>query len=174
MNKILLALIILSAGAGVLRTAHQSTARLQHEAKVTREAWLAQTQWIAVAQSEQAGLTERIRELKQALRQAQAVKENTLWSALQTNRADRLPPELSERLLEELGFNWQSSPDFIVVSKQTLRDLHLRGQMPDGKLTDLAATVLALTPAERGQVEAAVAGVKTDFRDWAFPPFLSP
>jgi len=167
MNKILLALTILSAGAGTFHTTRQSTTRLQHEANATREAWLAQTQWIAAAQSEQAGLTERIRELKQALRQAQAVKENTLWSALQTNNTDRLPPELRERVLEELGFNWQSSPDSIVVSKQTLRDLRLRGQMGGGKPSDLVATVLALTPAERGQVEAAVAGVNTEFKDWA-------
>src|SRR6266550_3708236 len=117
MNKFLLALTILGASAGGFLTARQSTIQLQHEAKATREAWLAQTQLVAVAQSDQAGLTERVRELKQALTQPQAAGGNALWSALQTNPA-QLPPELRERLLEELGFNWRSSEDFIVVSKE--------------------------------------------------------
>ena len=110
MNKILLALTILGAGAGGFLTTRQATTQLQHEANATREAWLAQTQLVAVAQSDQAGLIEHVRELKQALAQPPAVAESALWSALQTNRAGHLTPELRERLLEELGFNWQSSP----------------------------------------------------------------
>ena len=165
MNKFLLALTILSAGAGASHVTRQSTIRLQHEAKAARETWLVQTQLVAAAQSEQAGLTERIRELKQTLAQSPALAESALWSALQTNRTDRLPPELRERLLEELGFNWQSSADFIVVSKETVRAIGMQAILR-GKLTDMAATVLALTPEERGQIEAAVQRVQTVFKDW--------
>jgi len=166
MNKILLASTLLSAGAGGFLTAHQSTTQLQHEAQAIREAWLAQTQLVAIAQSDQAGLMEHVRELKQALTQPLAVEENALWSALQTNRGGQLTPELRERLLEELGFTWPSSGDFIVVSKETLREVQM-ATIRGGKLTDLAATVLALTPEERGQVEAAMQRVPTDFKDWA-------
>ena len=166
MNKILLALTFLGAGAGGLLTARQSTTQLQHEAKATREAWLAQTQIVAAAQSDQAGLTEHVRELKQALAQLPAVAESALWTALQINRTDRLPPELRERLREELGFNWQSSADFIVVSKEAVHDIQMRVILR-GKLTDMAATVLAMTPEERGQVEAAMQRVQTDFNAWA-------
>ncbi len=167
MNKILLALTLLSAGAGGLLTARQATTQLQHDANVTREAWQAQTQLVAVAQSEQAGLIERVRELKQALRQTPAARENALWSALQTNRADQLPPELREHVLEELGFNWQSSAEFIVVSKEALLYIYERmSGIRDGKLTDLASTVLAMTPGERGQVEAAMQRVQPEFKDW--------
>ena len=165
MNKILLALTILSAGAGGLVTSRESTIQLQHEANAAREVWLAETQRVAAAHSEQAGLAKRIRNLKQALAQSPAVAENELWSALQKNRADRLPPELRESLLEELRFNWQSSKDFIVVSKQTVRDLQMEA-VRDGKLTDVAATVLTLTPEERGQIEAAAERVMTDFKEW--------
>ena len=73
MNKILLALAILGAGAGAFLSARQATTRLQHEAQSTREAWLAQTQLVAVAQSDQAGLSKHARELKQALAQPPAV-----------------------------------------------------------------------------------------------------
>ena len=164
MNKILLALTILGAGASGFLSARQSTTQLQQEANGTREVWLAQTRLVAAARSDQAGLIERVRELKQALAQPQAVGESPLWSALQTNR--HLTPELRERLLEELGFNWQSSDDFIVVNKDTLREIQMQA-IHRGKLTDMAATVLAMTPAERRQVEAAMERVKTDFKDWA-------
>ena len=173
MNKFLLALTILSAGAGASHVTRQSTIRLQHEAKAARETWLVQTQLVAAAQSEQAGLTERIRELKQTLAQSPALAESALWSALQTNRTDRLPPELRERLLEELGFNWQSSADFIVVSKETVRAIGMQAILR-GKLTDMAATVLALTPEERGQIEAAVQRVQTVFKDWVLAHYTLP
>jgi hypothetical protein len=166
MSKILLSLTLLGAGAGAFLTARQSTSQLQHEANATREAWLAQIQLVATAQRDQAGLIEHVRELKQTLAQPPAVAESALWSALQTNRAGQLAPELRERLLEELGFNWESSEDFIVVSKETVRDIHM-AVIGDGKLTDIAATVRALTPDERGQVEAAMQRVQTDYRDWA-------
>jgi hypothetical protein len=165
MNKILLALAILGAGAGGFLTARQSTIQLQHKSNAAREAWLAQTQFVAAARSDRVNLIEQVRELKQALTQPRAGEENALWSALQTNRAGQLSPELREHLLVELGFNWKSSEDFIVVSKETLRELHIR-TIRHGKLTDMAATVLGMTPEERGQIEAAMQRVQTDFKDW--------
>lgn len=167
MNKILLALTILSAGAGTFLSARQSTTRLQHEAQATREAWLAQTQRVAVAQSDQAGLSNRVRELNQVLAQPQGVEESALWSALQTNGAGHLTPELRASLLEELGFNWQSSPDFIMVSKEAVRELGLRVIGNKGNVTDIAATVLSVTPGERDQVEAAMLQVQTVGKEWA-------
>ncbi len=166
MIKILLALTILVAGAAGFFTVRQSTTQILHEAKATREAWLAQTQLGSLAQSDQASLIEHVRELKQALTQPQAVGENVLWSAVQTNSAGYLTPGLRERLLEELGFNWKSSDEFIVVSKEALREIQMK-TIRDGKLTDNASTVLALTPGERGQVEAAMERVQTDYKDWA-------
>jgi hypothetical protein len=166
MNRIFLTLILLGAGGGAFLTARQSTMQIQHEARMIREAWLAQTQRIAAAQSEQAGLNEHVRDLKQTLAQFQPAAGSELWSALQTNRADRLPPELRLRLLDELGFNWTSSEDFILVSKQTLRDIGML-TVEDGKLSDLAATVLALTQPERERLEAALGRFPADYGEWA-------
>jgi len=122
MNKILLALTILSAGAGGFLIARQSTTQLQHEASVAREAWLVQTQLLAAVQHEQADLTEHIRGLKTSLAQSPPVAENALWSMLQTNRADDLPPELRQRVLEELGFN-----------PAQIESLHASGTVPNAK-----------------------------------------
>ena len=165
MNKILLAIIILGTAAAGYLTARQSTISLHAEANSAREAWLAQTQLVNLAQNEQAGLIEHVRQLKEALAQAPAVGENALLPLLQTNRIGHLPPELRERLFEELGFNWQSAADYIVVSKETIRDVMMQSVEGD-KLTDIAVAVLAITPEERDQVEAAMLRVRTAFHEW--------
>ena len=173
MIKIFLALAILGAGTAGFLTARHSTIKIQREANSTRESWIVQTQALTGAQSERAGLAERIRELKQNFRQAEAAgNQNGLWSVLETNRIGHLSPDLREHLLEELGFNWNASEDFIVVSKETVHDIGMRAiTWPDldvwhGRLSDSAVAVLALTPQERSQVEAAMERVKTEFKDW--------
>jgi hypothetical protein len=166
MNKILLAITILGTGAGGYFTARQSTISLHGEASTTREAWLAQTQLVNIARNEQSGLIEHVRQLKEALAQAPAVEENALWAVLQTNRIGHLPPELRERLFVELSFNWQSSADYIIVSKETIRDIQMDDHVEGDKLTDIGVIVLAITPEERGLVEAAIQRVRADFLEW--------
>ncbi len=165
MNKILLAMTILGTGAGGYFSARQSAISLHGEANTTREAWLAQTQLVNLAQNEKAGLIEHVHRLKEALAQTPAAEENALWPLLQTNRIGHLQPELRERVFEEFGFNWQSSADYIVVSKETIRDVMMQWVKGD-KLTDVAVAVLAITPEERGQFEAATLRVRTAFHEW--------
>src|ERR1044071_9157568 len=178
MNKFLLALAILGAGTAGALTARHSTIKLQREVNASCDSWVVQTQTLTAAQSERARLSERIRELKQNLRQAEAAgNQNGLWSVLETNRIGHLAPDLREHLLEELGFSWKSSEAFIVVSKETVRQMGmhaiaLTGLWPEGdnwhaRLSDSAAAVLALTPQERSQVEAAMERVKEDLKEWA-------
>jgi uncharacterized protein YlxW (UPF0749 family) len=100
MNKILLALAILGAGTAGALTARHSTIKLQGEASATRESWIVQTQALTDAQAERARLAERIRELKESLRRAEAAgNRNGLWSVLETNRIGHLAPDLREHLL---------------------------------------------------------------------------
>ncbi|MBI3850380.1 MAG: hypothetical protein HY298_08840 [Verrucomicrobia bacterium] len=165
MSKVLLILTFLATGAGALHVARQHANQLQQKVQAANESWQFHTQQLVVAQSEKSALTDRVRELQQALAQSKAATVNALWSVLKTNRADRLSPELRQRVLAELGFDWRTSPDYIVVSKQAVRDVQMKAVI-DAKLTDVATAVLALTPQERGQVEAALQRVKKDFTDW--------
>jgi hypothetical protein len=166
MKKILVALIILSAGAGAFQIVRQSTNRIQEENETLHQALTVETQRLAAAQSEQAGLAEHGAELKRTLAVTRPSPENELWSALQTNRADRLPDKMRERLWDEFGFTWQSFRDYIVVSKNTVRKLDVRFLESNGQLNDAALAALAITPDERGRVEAAIEQAKTDFKDW--------
>ena len=166
MNKILLATTLLATGAGAFHSVCQHVSQLRQQARAADESWQIHTQQLAIAQSEQAALTERIRELKQMLAQIRPVVGSALWAALQTNRADGLPPALRRQTLAELGFDWRTSPDFIVVSKQTVRDLKIPAVLDGRKLTDLAATVLTLTPEERDQAAAAFDQANAVLKDW--------
>jgi hypothetical protein len=168
MNKILMALTILGTGAGCFLTSRQATTQSQHALNLTREAWHTEAQLLAAAESERAGLTEHIRDLKHALRQPQTTVQNAHWPALQTNSVGS-STELREHLLEELGFNWRSSGDFIVVSKDTVRELTMFAGVEEEKLIEAAAAAFAMTPEEREQVEAALQRVRTDFSDWVLP-----
>jgi hypothetical protein len=166
MRRALLALIILSASASGFLVARQSTGQLQREANAAREAWLIETQRVASAQSHQDSIKAHVEDVKRILRQRPVVAEDPVWAAFQTNQTGKFTPEQHERLRKELGFNWQFSPDYIVVSKATVRSLGL-SVIKDGKLTDLTATVLSLTPGERSQVDEALQRVQTAVRSWA-------
>jgi hypothetical protein len=166
MKKILLALTILSVGAGAFQIARQSTNRLQEEIAKLHQSWMVETQWLATAQIEQAGLAERGGEMKRTLALTPVTPENQLWLALQTNRADCLPSKLQKRLREEFGFTWQSMKDYVVVRKHTVRKLGIQFIPPGGRFNDAALGALAITSEERARLEAAIEQAKTDFKDW--------
>lgn len=165
MNKMLLALSILGASAASFHAVRLSTTQFQQEATTARSAWLAETQLLSSALVERADLAKHVHELEGILNQPQPAPPSALLSALQTN-STALGPELRERLFEELGLSWKSSEEYILMSKQSLRELRPEAIRHD-KLTELAAAALAMTPTEREQVEAAMEQAHADFRDWA-------
>jgi hypothetical protein len=166
-SKILLALSILSASAGGFLAMRQSTVEFQREANAAREAWQTETQQVAAAQSQQVSLKEHQEDLRRSLRQRPVVVVDPVWSELKTNLTGRLAVELREKLLRELAFNWQSSPDYIVITKQALRETGPEWIVQNGECSDVAATVFTMTPGERARVEAALKRAQTEFNDWA-------
>jgi hypothetical protein len=166
MNKTLLVLTIMSAGAGGYLAALRATSHLQDAANTTRDACSVQTQLVAIAQMDLAGLAERIDGIKHVLNQPQAVAESPLWAAVQADGGSRLTPELRERLFEEIGLSWKSSDEFILVSKGAVREVQMRA-IQGGELTENAAMVLAVTPKERGEIEAAMHRAEAELDQWA-------
>jgi hypothetical protein len=165
MSKLLLTICAFTAALTGFLAARQSTARFENETIATRGAWQTQTQQLATMQTDQTELAGGIRSLNQALEEARAATADSPWIALRSNRADLLAPNLRERLLAELDVNWRLSPDYIVVTKQTLRDLGLKA-VQDGHVTELAGRVFAIRPEERGQAEAALQQAQQAFANW--------
>jgi DNA-directed RNA polymerase specialized sigma24 family protein len=71
-----------------------------------------------------------------------------------------------EQTAAELGFNWNSNGNYLVVSKDTLRNFRLTG-IKGVKLADVVCDVLAVTPEERSTVEALTQQIDADYGTWA-------
>ena len=167
MKRLLLAALILAAGASVFCALENSTARLRKECTARREEWMAQTQSLEQARIQHSEWTVHVRELKQgALSQPPAGARSELAALIPTNRAHALSPEQRERLLAELGFDWHAMADFLVVSKDTLRKVGVEA-MRGVKMTETACNVLAITPEERARVEASAERLAAEFQAWA-------
>ncbi len=168
MKRLFLALAVFSAGSAVFCAFLGTTTRLRRETATGREVWLAQTQLVARAGSERVDVEEHIRYLEQVLEAQQRVAGSPSPAAafIPTNGTARLSPEQSEELLAELGFDWYSTGNYLMVSKDTLRDLRLTG-MNGLKLDDIVCDVLAITPEERSAVEALTQQIDADYRIWA-------
>lgn len=166
MKRLFLAVMLLTAGTSVFCALLGSTRQFRQQSATGREAWIAETQSVAQARIELSTRTERLRELRGSL-SAQPRIENAsdLTAMLATNRLSLLPPELRERLLEELGFNWNSTDDFLVVSKDTLRSVGMEAFHGD-KMSQVAASVLALTDQERTAVETASQRAVAERQNW--------
>jgi hypothetical protein len=70
-----------------------------------------------------------------------------------------------EQLLAELGFNWRTTGDYLIVSKETLRAISF-GALRDAKLSDTACAVLSVTPDERASVDATAQSLNAALGDW--------
>src|SRR5438876_4751810 len=114
MKRLFLALAILAAGMSVFCAFRTSAIRFRNESSMTSQAWLTQSQALAQARARRIELTARIRELKDVvLAQPHDNGESALVNSIMTNGASRLTPEIRERLLAELGFDWNSSGDYV-------------------------------------------------------------
>lgn len=166
MKRVLLALAILAAGTLVFSELRQSAAQLRTDAASARNAWLAQKQLVTQTRVQCTELTARVNELKQSLLNQPRALADELAVLIATNGAIHLSAEAREKLLAELGFDWNTSADYLVVSKDSLRDVGLNA-VRDSHLTDTVCNVLALTPAERGAVDGVMDRVAADYKTWA-------
>jgi len=147
----------------MLRT---STARTSAESRLCRDALLAERESLAQAQTRHTELTTRVHELKHEFGvQPHAGAEVPLANLIATNGISRLTPEMRERLLAELGFNWNSTGDFVVVSKDSLPKLRM-GAVRGDRLTDTVCSVLAIKPEERAAVESVMADMAGQLKTW--------
>jgi CubicO group peptidase (beta-lactamase class C family) len=112
-------------------------------------------------------LTERVEELKQNLPNPPGnTAALALAAAIATNGPVHLSADDREKLLAELGFDWNSTGEYLVVSKDSLRKVALDA-VRDGRLSDVAAAVLAVTPEERASLDSAIDHTTRDYQTWA-------
>lgn len=173
MKRILIGTLLFALATSVFCGLNSSTAKLRAQRDRQHQAWQAQTQGIAAAQTERLKLAERVRASRAEAHVRQTdLKASQRAAAFKSyyESSDRhwfLSPETCEDLRAELGFNWHTTGDFVVVSKVTLFGISLDGGgITRGKVSDVSATVLALTPAERNVVDDLGQQTENGIRQW--------
>jgi len=168
MKRLVIALFVLAAGTTAVCVLRDSTGQVRRELAARGEAWRAETELVAAARNEHTEFTERLGDLKRTL-SAQPPTVGTvaeLLRAVESNGPSRLTIEQREKLLADLGFNWNSTGDYLVVSKDALPRMSLEG-MKGMKLTETVCSVLAITPPERAALESMTQQLGVDFKAWA-------
>jgi hypothetical protein len=165
MKRIVIALAILAAGASLFCSLNAGTKRLRIEMRGTRNALETQTRNLAQISIERTKLEQRLEELNQQVAVARQDDPGAAEFAIPKPGAI-LSPQQREKLLSELGLNWNSTGDYVVVSKETLRGISL-GAVKNNQLTGVADDVLAMTSDERESINATLQRVAADYLVWA-------
>ena len=167
MKRVLLTAAIVAIAAALFCAFRSSAARFKAEMSANRDALVAERASLAQAQEKDNELITRVRELQREFA-AQPHKRSSemAWANLiETNDLRHLPPDVRERLLAELGFNWNTSGNYVVVSKDSLRNLGVPAVDAD-RLTDAVCGVLAVTPQERAGIESLTTRLAGELKDW--------
>ena len=165
MNKHLLAFAVLASGAALSWVLHTSRTGASDAAARARRTRATQTELLFQTRSERIALDERVREMKHELFLKEQIATGSDASLL-TATATNLSPAQSEKLVAELGFNWNSTRDYVVVSKDSLKTVSFSA-MKEMKLTDAACSVLAITPEERNAIDVTTEQLGEEYNSWA-------
>ena len=167
-KRLLLALTILAVGGMLLFASLTAATSARQQLRTAGENWLTETQLLADAYARKETVTTHARDLKNQVRERESASgsDSLITPLLSTNGLSGLSLDAKERLQAALGLDWHASTDYVVISKATLKNLHFDA-LGGNRLTDAACRVLALTPEERAQVDAAFENVGAQFADWA-------
>jgi hypothetical protein len=168
MKRALLAILILAAGTTVFCGFRNAVLKTQKESALQKAAWQTRTQQLARLHFEQQQLTERLDETRQLLAGQAPLPALTQLAekVLSGASLQNLSAAESEQLLAELGFNWNTTGDYIIVSKKSLAGISFDG-IKAAKLTTVARETLAITPAEQAAIEMMTRQLGDAWAAWA-------
>jgi hypothetical protein len=154
MKRAFLAILILATGTTVFCAFHATNTGLRQELASQRAAWQTQTQQLIQLHLQKQQIFERWSDTKQLLAAQPPLPVLTQLAEkiLSGVSLENLSVTESEQLLAELGFSWNTTGDYLIVSKKSLAGISFDG-MKGVKLADVARAVFAITPAEQGEIE---------------------
>ncbi|TAL03469.1 MAG: hypothetical protein EPO07_06125 [Verrucomicrobia bacterium] len=167
MKRAWLAILILATGTVVFCSLRGATADFRAELLNRQSAWQTQTQQLAHLRIEREELVEKARAIREELASLPPASPALQLMQRILSRSDRhnLSAEETEQLLAEFGFNWNTTGDFLIVSKKSLNGISLEG-MKDDKMTAAARAVLAISPEERAVLETLTKQLGTEREAW--------
>ncbi|HEV2694421.1 MAG TPA: hypothetical protein VG347_16125 [Verrucomicrobiae bacterium] len=163
-----LAICILTLGVAVFCAVHISVAEARQELAVQNAAWQAQTQQLAQLTLVKQQVLERIDDNKRSLAALPPlpVLQQLEQKVLSGDSLKNLSAAESEQLLAELGFNWNTTGDYLIISKKSLDGISYYA-MRGAKLSKAARETLAITATEQGAIESMTGQLIRNRTDWA-------
>lgn len=167
MKRLFLILLIFASGATLYSSLRNEAVRIRESVAKNQTASRGKDQFITQMRSEREQLIQQIRDTKRRLALANGVSKvppfgvELSW----TNGYQNLSLDQAEKLLAELGFNWNTTGDYLIVSKRSLPHIFFDG-MNNAKLTKAAREVLAITPEEQSKIETVTQQLETERADW--------
>lgn len=155
---------ILAAGAGMSWSIHAGMEHAQTEAIRLRSVCEQQAQLVAKARIQLDEMEKRFRELKDAVDAEESAQASSLRLIPAMGRTN-LSADEAEQLLAQLGFNWNTTGDYVVISKSTLQSVDLSAIDATG-LTDVGCGVLAITPEERASINSLAQQLSRQYAEW--------
>ncbi len=155
MKRALLALFVFAAGAASYFHSRQRADEIQKELAAQAATLVELTQKATRLQTEQQELSAHMAETKNLFSAlplpapADALARKILGGATWKN----LSAAESERLLAELGFNWNSSGEFLFLNKSSVEKISFAG-LKGTQLSQAALEILAISPAEKESIES--------------------
>ncbi len=171
MKNFIIALMLFSIMGVSLAALKQSASRQEHELQSNQAAWQVQIQQLAEIHAEIQRFQMKINELEPTLSTdvQTTVMDPELRAFFRTNDVQYASLQLQNRVLASFGAGGNSSESYVLVSKASLADAHLKPLklFPDSeKLTDDVRGVLAITPEEQQFVESAFATAFSNMGVW--------
>ncbi len=167
MKRVLIAFLIFVVATTVFCALRTTTNTTRAELVAQMATWQSQTQQVAALLLEKQNITERWNETRHALA-AQPQPSSVTQLAekiLGGGISVQLSAAESEQLLAELGFNWNTTGDYLIVSKKSLGAISFDA-LKGAKLTAVAEAALAITPAEKSTLQATLQQIKEARSDW--------
>lgn len=161
MSKLFIALSILGAGALSTVSAVRSARHAQEMGSSQRAQWQAASNHVNKLNETLLSLRNEVAEKKKQLTSSHRRSRPELLKLLEARTPDQAFAVRAE-LREQLGLRWDNSPDYVLVSKSVLKKIGLESLGFDGKVTDEAAAILAISPEERSQIDATVKQLTAD------------
>jgi hypothetical protein len=168
MKRALLAMIILTAGTIVFYSLRSASAGIRDQVVAQQAAWQAQTQQLARLKVEQEQVQMQVTETKKRLAELPKPpqRDQLMEKVLSADGLKNLSAVESEKLLAELDCNWNTTGDYLVVSKKSLDGIDYEA-MKSVKLTAAARETLAINPAEQAAIEGMTKQLGEAQSDWA-------
>lgn len=167
MKQLFLASLITAGAATSFFGIQTQSTRLQEMTDERREQLQAQTARLEQMRTKRDQLQEQVNDARlNANTPDLSVQVDDLAEEFARTGLKNPSPAQADRLRAELGFNWNSLRDYVIVSKKSLPRISVTA-IRNGKLTDAARAALVITPDEQTAIEGELERVDSEYKTWA-------